>query len=171
MKKLILLLSIAFALADYEVKVYTENEVTYYEPQNCEIKNGIIFYLGTAIAPSKYPLLGNTIASKGYLVAMPNNQFAYILYSITERETKQVLSKFPNVKFFLSGHSQGGGAATKMSKTMVKDIWGTLLLSPLSYKKDSIADSGLPVLFFEAENDKVLSQSQKEESNSRKRGI
>ncbi|MCQ2816377.1 MAG: alpha/beta hydrolase [archaeon] len=161
---LLVLLCLSFALCDYEVKEYTEGEVTYFEPQGCELKNGVIFYVGTAISPSKYPKLGNMIASKGYLVAIPQNTFAYVLYSVTERQTASVLKKFPNVKFFLSGHSQGGGAATKMSKSKIGEIWGTMLLSPLSYEKDSIADSGLPVLFFEAQNDKVLSDSQKEES-------
>lgn len=155
---------LSLSKCDYEVESFTEKSVTYYIPKDADVTDGIIFYLGTAITPKKYDYIATFLASKGYLVALPNNLFAYILYSITETQTKAVLNKFPNIKFFLAGHSQGGGAATKMTNTMMNDIYGTILLSPLSYEKDSIKSTGLPVLFFEAQNDKVLSSSQKAES-------
>lgn len=165
-KSIIALISLSACFCDYEVTTFSESSVTYYAPKDVEVSKGIIFYLGTTIAPKKYVKIATMIASKGYLVAFPQNEFAYVLYSISETQTKNIYSKYPNVKFFLGGHSQGGGAATKMSNTRVNEIYGTILLSPLSYSKDSIADSGLPVLFFEAQNDKVLSASQKAESKT-----
>ena len=149
------------------IKEISTSSVYYYIPENIgKIKYGIIFYPGTFIIPYFYKNLITILASRGYIICMSTNLMANILFSKSEKNTNEIINKYPDVQFFLAGHSQGGGAAVKIAKIMGNQFLGVILLSPLSYKKDSFEDKNLPTIYFEAENDKVLSKSMKEESKT-----
>ena len=88
--------------------VYSESGMTY---KQVDYRFGVIFYVGTAIEPKYYEYLGNALAKQGYLVVIPkvtlNMTYAYY------KAQEEAFSAYPNVKFFVAGHSQGGGAALR----------------------------------------------------------
>lgn len=163
--------------------VYGEGSMTY---TKVDYRYGVIFYVGTAIEPKYYEYLGNALAKQGYLVVMPKFKLnmAYNYYS----EQEQAFSDYPDVKFFVAGHSQGGGAAIRRASENASSVSGAILLSPLAYRHkkldengntvkdengidvyiaDNLKDVNVPTLLIEAANDNVLNAEQKEDARSR----
>lgn len=142
-----------------------------------EYKYGLIFYVGEGISPNRYFYLASGLARQGYLVVIPKceNNLAYQHYSTTEK----AFSLYPNVKFFVGGHSQGGGAAIRRSYENASSVLGMILLSPIGqrhalyddnntpvldengihiYISDSIADTAIYTLLLNGENDKIRTE-------------
>ena len=138
----------------YEI-VSDEDHVTYVPDANAT--HGFLFYLGTMIAPEYYDYLASALAKQGYLVVISTNAMPYTLYD----EEEYTFTDYPNIKFFVGGHSQGGGAAVKRTNENRDKVAGVVLLAPLAYPQDSIADAGIPVLLLEATKDGVLSAAMK----------
>lgn len=161
---------------DGERMSYTEVNYTY----------GLIFYVGSAIEPSYYSYLAGALARQGYLVVIPKVKLnlAYIYYA----DYEEAFSNYPNVKFFVGGHSQGGGAAIRRSYENASSIVGTILYSPMAYRhklvdengnsvldennveiyiNDNLLEVDLPTLLLEAANDHVLPDSTKTDARAR----
>lgn len=147
-------------------------------------KYGLIFYVGTGIDASYYDYLGTALAKQGYLTLISKNTFAYAQYQTTE----SAFSMYPDVKFFVGGHSQGGGCAIRRAKENSSSLLGALLFAPIAYRhklldkdnnpvlddngieiyvKDSLVDAALPVLLLQASADRVLSDDIKADALSR----
>jgi hypothetical protein len=139
---------------DYEV-VESDDFVTYVPDANAT--HGFLFYLGTSVAPKYYQYLASALAKQGYLVVISTNGFPYMFYDKDE----PTFEEYPNIKFFVGGHSQGGAAAVKRTNEHRDEVVGVVLLAPLAYPHDSIADTDIPVLLLEATNDGVLSADMK----------
>ena len=139
---------------DYEV-VESDDFVTYVPDANAT--HGFLFYLGTSVAPKYYQYLASALAKQGYLVVISTNGFPYMFYDKDE----PTFEEYPNIKFFVGGHSQGGAAAVKRTNEHRDEVVGVVLLAPLAYPHDSIADADIPVLLLEATNDGVLSADMK----------
>ena len=133
----------------------TEDYVTYTPDANAT--HGFLFYLGTSVAPKYYDYLASALAKQGYLVVISTNGFPYMFYDKDE----PTFEEYPNIKFFVGGHSQGGAAAVKRTNEHRDKVVGVVLLAPLAYPSDSIADAGIPVLLLEATNDGVLTADMK----------
>ena len=141
----------------YEI-VSDEDYVTYVPDANAT--HGFLFYLGTVIAPEYYDYLASALAKQGYLVVISTNAMPYTFYDKEE----YTFTDYPNVKFFVGGHSQGGAAAMKRTNENRDKVAGVVLLAPiapLEYPQDSIADAGIPVLLLEATKDGVLTSAMK----------
>ena len=141
----------------YEI-VSDEDYVTYVPDANAT--HGFLFYLGTVIAPEYYDYLASALAKQGYLVVISTNAMAYTLYDKEE----STFDDYPNITFFVGGHSQGGAAAVKRTNENRDKVAGVVLLAPiapLEYPQDSIADAGIPVLLLEATKDGVLTSAMK----------
>jgi alpha-beta hydrolase superfamily lysophospholipase len=95
-------------------------------------------------------------------VVISTNGFPYMFYDKDE----PTFEEYPNVKFFVGGHSQGGAAAVRRTNENRDKVVGVVLLAPLAYPSDSIADADIPVLLLEATNDGVLTADMK--SNARR---
>lgn len=141
----------------YEI-VSDEDYVTYVPDANAT--HGFLFYLGTMVAPEYYDYLASALAKQGYLVVISTNAMSYTLYD----EEEYTFTDYPNIKFFVGGHSQGGGAAVKRTNENRDKVAGVVLLAPLAYPHDSIADAGIPVLLLEATKDGVLTSAMKADS-------
>ncbi len=146
--------------------VYEPNEEEFGKPQY-----GVIFYLGTNMKASYYDYLGMALAKSGYatLIYHATNPFFNFM------PTEHAFSLFPDVKFFVSGHSQGGAAAIRRSAQLKDEILGTILLDAVglrrdfwgedgSYRKDydSLADTMIPILFLKTTDELVVKESQRE---------
>lgn len=139
-----------------------------------QYRYGLVFYVGEGIAPDRYTYLADALAKQGFLVVIAKsaNNMSYLNYS----DTESAFLKYPDVKFFVGGHSQGGGAAIRRSYENAQTVVGTLLLSPIGqrhalynsdgspligengaevYVADSLATTTLPILLLDGENDKV----------------
>lgn len=164
--------------------VYSESGLTY---KKVDYRFGVVFYVGTAIEPKYYEYLGNALAKQGYLVVMPkvtlNMTYAYY------KAQEEAFSTYPNVKFFVAGHSQGGGAAVRRASENADTVAGAILLSPLCYRHklldangnpvkdeesgvdkyivDNLKDVDVATLLIEAEQDCVLTDEMKLDARSR----
>ena len=136
-----------------------------YMPEGKDPRYGIIFYVGTFLPPDVYPVISRALAKEGYLVVIPKVLYntAYLSYA----EEEYAFSEFPDIQFFVGGHSQGGGAAIKRAYENSDKVIGAVLYSPLCYNNDTLINTDIPVLLIEAENDNVLSEAMKEDSRSR----
>lgn len=154
-----------FADNNYECLKVEDADFVTYEPKDATPRYGLIFYVGTAIAPSYYDYLGEALAKQGYLMVIPkgSNGFAYMMYTKTEL----AFDCFPDVEFFVGGHSQGGGAAVRRAEENTQKVKGVVLYAPLCYGKDSIVGSGLRTLLIEAKSDGVLSADMKADAKTR----
>lgn len=150
---------------NYEVDRVEDDKLVTYLPKNITPKYGMIFYVGTAITPDKYDYLGKALARQGYVMTIPkeSNCFAYLMYMDNEIS----FDRYPNIEFFVGGHSQGGGASVKRTQENIDRVKGTILYAPLCYKDDSIKDTNKPTLLIEATLDNVLTTTMKEDAKSR----
>ena len=152
-------------------------------PKDITPKYGLIFFVGTAIGPSFYDYLNTVLVKQGYVVIMPDVTLC-MTYLNYEEETIPCVNKgkslFPNVQFFVGGHSQGGGAAMRYAVENESSMLGAIFMSPLCYEEhevtkngqtvmqfDTLANSTLPTLLLEASNDNVLDDNMKADSLSR----
>lgn len=163
--------------------VYGDSGMTY---TKVNYRYGVVFYVGTAIEPKYYEYLGTALAKQGYLVVMPKFKLNMAYNYYTEQE--QAFSDYPNVKFFIAGHSQGGGAAIRRASENASSVAGAILLSPLAYRHkkldengkpvkdengveiyiaDNLKDVDVPTLLIEAAEDRVLTDEMKADARSR----
>lgn len=144
---------------NYAYQIVSDEDYVTYVP-DANATHGFLFYLGTMIAPEYYDYLASALAKQGYLVVISTNAMAYNLYD----EEEYTFTDYPNIKFFVGGHSQGGAAAVKRTNENRDKVAGVVLLAPiapLAYPHDSIADAGIPVLLLEATKDGVLTSAMK----------
>jgi len=166
---------------NFEFETITTSHYTVYLPK-ANYKYGLMFYLGTAITPDYYAYLAEPLARQGYVVAFPKSLLASIGYDKTETYTNEILAAYPNVYFFIGGHSQGGGAAVRRAveqhnDSRVRDFSGIILMSPMcsdtsdggrvltdgegnTINKYKLPDS-TKTLLLEASNDNVLTDAMK----------
>ena len=152
---------------------------------NCEY--GVILYVGMGIEPERYSYLATALAKQGYLVVIPqlDNNLAYTHYKADEK----AFETYPDVKFFIAGHSFEGGASAIRRTSENKDkVMGTVLFAPVGsrhklldengepvkddngieiYVADNLLDCSLPVLLVEADNDKVRTQDKANDAKAR----
>lgn len=147
----------------FEVEFTEDEDAVTYMPAGVKAKYGLLFYVGTAIAPEHYAYLAEPLAKQGYAVVISKVAFAYIMY----RETEPAFEKYPDIEFFIAGHSQGGGAAVKRAQENIGIIKGIILCAPLCFEQDTIKDSSLPTLLLEATKDGVLSKAMKDDAKTR----
>ena len=171
-----------------------------YIPEGVNAQYGFLFFVGSFIPSEYYEYLGTALAKQGYVVAIPNvmANSAYTYYDENTKVASQKLfEKFNGVKFFVGGHSQGGGAAVRFAQEEEERLLGAVLMSPLCYtidmvnpdydpyndpvsemylrdengnilqRRDTLEDSIRPVLLLEAANDHVLSDEMKADARSR----
>lgn len=147
----------------YVVDISEEEGYRIFTPQAEGAEWGFLFYLGTAMPVDNYDDILTGIAATGICVVVSPNPFPDLFYSETEKAYSLTDAK----KFFIGGHSQGGGAAVRRACENPESTYGCVLYSPLISNDFTLADKTLPVLFFEAENDKVLSSSIKTAAKER----
>ncbi len=149
----------------FEYEKVDARDCVRYTPVGVQAEYGLIFYIGTAIPYEHYDYLAVPLVRAGYVVVLPKVPMglAYMLYE----ETEKAFSRYPNIHFFVGGHSQGGGAAVKRAQENLDKVKGVVLYAPLCYMEDTVKDSGLPVLLLEATNDGVLTSDMKADAKSR----
>ena len=148
---------------NYEVEISDEDDGRLYSPQAKNVTWGFIFYLGTAMSTDNYDYIMTAMAKAGIAVYVPSNPFPDLLYS----ENEEGFSALGTQNYFIGGHSQGGGAAVRRACENLSSTRGEVLFSPLISNDFTMSDKDMPTIYFEAENDNVLSQSMQNAAKSR----
>ena len=185
---------------DVPSEISNSLSVKIYYPENVNARYGFLFFVGTFISAEYYDYLGNALAKQGYIAAIPN-VLVNATYAYYTQETKvaseRIQELYPNVKFFVGGHSQGGGAAMRFACEKLDNVAGAIFMSPLCYpahecaieeynaygtahpewftqensgdylRFDTLANTTLPVLLLEADRDHVLNDEQKNDARVR----
>ena len=149
----------------FEVQIAEDDDAVTYMPKGVKAKYGLLFYVGTMIPPEQYAYLAEPLAKQGYAVVIPKVRLGLAYGSY--KEIEPAFAKYPNIEFFIGGHSQGGGAAVRRAEENIETIKGVILLAPLCYGEDTIKDSALPTLLLEASKDGVLTSSMKADAKTR----
>ncbi len=158
---------------DFSVNIEDGEDALVFSPIGAPPTVGLLFYVGTIIDASNYEYLGKALAKQGYLAVFPKVMFAFYQYD----DYEPTYDRFKGVRFFLGGHSQGGGAAIRRAQENPDATEGLILLAPLCYKYNgsvfnggggtgdidfyNVAELALPSLILHAAGDRVLSSSQK----------
>ncbi len=147
----------------FDFEVTEDEDATIYMPTGVNPRYGLLFYVGTSITPKYYAYLAEPLAKQGYAVVISKVLLAYMMYL----ETEPAFEKYPNIEFFIGGHSQGGGAAVRRAQENSGSIKGVILFAPLCFGQDSIRDESVPTLLLEASNDGVLTDAMKADAKTR----
>ena len=144
---------------NFEYEVIENSDMVAYKPLNVTPKYGLIFYVGTVIEPKYYEYLATALAKEGYVAVIPKMSL-YMAYA-GYKEVEPAFASYPDVEFFVGGHSQGGGAAVRRAMENASTVKGVVLYAPLCYNTDNIVDCNIPTLLLEATNDGVLTAEMK----------
>jgi len=159
---------------NFEVAVSDGETARVHIPVGFDAEYGIILYVGLFVEPKYYDYLANALARQGYVVVIPKFEInsAYSNYKAVEPAYKE----FPNVKFFLAGQDNGGGAAVRRAEENPSKTQGVILINPICFSQqqydengklvydkdgnvvkhaDSIASLSLPTLLLESETDEL----------------
>lgn len=147
----------------YAVEVTQTKEYTLYLPEAEGVTWGFLFYVGTMLPPENYDALFRAVAGAGFAVGVSKNALADLMY----REEEPIYAALGLQRYIIAGHSQGGGAAIRRAAENPATTKGCVLYSPMIVNDATLAGSALPTLYFEAENDTVLSDAIKAVAKSR----
>ena len=155
----------------FAVDVVDTDEALTFAPKGFKCSYGVILYVGALVSPSYYSYLGTALAKQGYLAVIP--KFNLNMSAQDYKEKEAAFENYKDVKFFIAGHDQGGGAAIRRAQENPGKIAGVLLYSPLVvpriildedgrpskdddgnwlYANDSIANLNLPTLWIESDD-------------------
>lgn len=149
---------------DYEVEIIEADKYRIYQPK-ANTEWVFIFYLGTMMMIDNYDFILGEIASHGISVVVSDNKFADLNYKSEEK----AYTMFNASNYIIGGHSQGGGAAIRRASENADTTKACVLYSAMLADNNTatLADTTLPVIFFEAQKDKILSDSHKSVAKSR----
>ena len=156
----------------FEVDVTEDENALTFAPKGFNYTYGVILYVGALIEPSEYTYLAEALAKQGYLTVIP--KFPLNMSATNYTDEEPAFSAYPNVKFFIAGHDQGGGAAIRRAQDSGNKVAGVLLYSPVIvnrrvydyeqgkyledengnpvYAPNSIAERSLPTLWIESDD-------------------
>lgn len=145
--------------AEDEAKQILENredieingDITYI-PSTTESSIGFIFYPGAKVEAISYLPLLDRISKEGinvYLIEMPFNMALF-----GSNKADEVLNKYDNEKWYISGHSMGGAFASSYASKNKDKIDGLILLGAYIYGDYPIEKS----ITIYGEHDKILSK-------------
>lgn len=147
----------------YSVNCVETEDYKLYKPDAEAIEYGFIFFLGTAMSVDNYDYILTKIAAAGFSVYVPSNMFPDLTYDTINIDYDAIGAE----KYFVGGHSQGGGAAVRYASENADTIQGLILFSPLVSNSATLAGTEIPSLYFQAENDYVLTDAMQADAKSR----
>lgn len=147
----------------YDVEFVETKDYKLYKPVAKGVEYGFIFFLGTAMPVDNYDYIMTKIASAGFAVYVPSNMFPDLTYNTINIDYDAIGAK----KYFVGGHSQGGGAAVRYAFENADTIQGLILFSPLVSNDATLVDTDIPSIYFKAENDYVLTDAMQADAQSR----
>lgn len=141
--------------SSYHVEVIQQKHI-YFIPRNLG-KNkfegiGFIFYPGGHVESLAYSPLAYKLAESGVFSVILNVPLNFAIFDTNA--ALDVISKYPQMKWFVAGHSLGGVAACEFAQRNPEYVAGVILLA--SYPAKDISTSRLKILSIYGSEDGVL---------------
>ncbi|WP_235599996.1 alpha/beta hydrolase [Alkalihalobacillus trypoxylicola] len=114
-------------------------------------QEGIIIYPGAKVEPEAYSYLGQELANQGYLVAIPSVTLNLSIFNLNKAE--EIISEYPNLEWYIGGHSMGGAAAAMFADEHLDLIEGLFFLGSYPGGSVDLSQESLPVLSIYGELD------------------
>lgn len=145
--------ALIFLSSTQDVEVRFVGDDIYFIPKVSRRPVGLIFYPGGKVDHRAYSPLLHRLAQRGYfgvILKAPLN-----LAFLRTNGAEDVLKRFPNVRWFVGGHSLGGVAASEYFKDNHDKLEGLILLA--SYPANDLSKVfGKRVLVLYATNDGLV---------------
>lgn len=151
------------AANSYEVEEVTNTGYKLYRPVADGVEYALIFFLGTAMSVDNYDYIMTKTAAAGVAVYVPSNPFPDLTYNTIAIDYNAIGAEY----YLVGGHSQGGGAAVRYAAENADTIKGLILFSPLVSNDATLVGIDIPSLYFQAENDYVLTDAMQADAKSR----
>jgi predicted esterase len=130
--------------SDELVEVTSEPWLTFLPTQTAPT-TGFVFYPGGRIDPRGYAHLMKAIASKGYLVVVP--EMPINMAAFRPNIADEIIADYPDIRrWAIGGHSVGGVMAAQYTNTHREAIDGLAIWAAYPADNADLADFDLPVI-------------------------
>lgn len=140
------------------VTIYKDGDTYVFLPETYE--TGIIFYPGGKVEALAYAPLLRELAEEGILCILCEMPFH--LAVLKPSAADGIREKFPEISWYLAGHSLGGAMAANYLADHIDQYEGLILLA--AYASKDLSFSGLNVISIYGDQDGVLNKEKYEES-------
>lgn len=115
-----------------------------FAPTQSTPDTGFIFYPGGRIDPRGYALLMKSIASKGYLVVVP--EMPLNIAAFRPNIADEIMAYFPDIsRWVIGGHSVGGTMAAQYASANGESVDGLAIWASYPADNADLSGSGMPV--------------------------
>ncbi|MEJ5257370.1 MAG: alpha/beta hydrolase [Fervidobacterium sp.] len=121
----------------------------YFIPKTDAPEVGVIIYPGGHVENRAYTPIGYRLAEKGIIAVVLEAPMNFAIFD-TEAAS-DVIMKFPDIKWYVAGHSLGGVAASEFVYKYKDDVAGLILMA--SYPAKDVSKLDLKVLSIYASED------------------
>ncbi len=148
--------------SDSSVKVSIGNWLVF-APVSSNASTGFIIYPGGRVDFRSYAPLAHAIASKGYLVVIPQMPLNLAVFGVNT--ANDIVKTYPNVSSWaIGGHSLGGTMAAQFAYENPSKIKGLVLWAAYPASGTDLSNSQLMVTTIHGSNDGLVSAGQIQDS-------
>lgn len=122
-----------------------------FQPNDNPTNTGLIVYPGALVEPEAYTYYASAIASHGYLVALLSVNMHLSLFDTNK--AAEVMAQFPDMHWYVAGHSMGGVSAASFAKDHHDQLAGLILLASYPDPRDNLSNVDIPVISIYADLD------------------
>lgn len=116
-----------------------------FSPTLVEPRTGFVFYPGGRIDPRGYASLMSAIASKGYLVVVPEMPINMAVFKPNIAD--EIISSYPDInQWVIAGHSVGGTMAAQYAYNHRDVIDGLVIWASYPANSSDLSGTGIPVV-------------------------
>lgn len=153
-----------YLISDDDVTVEVKNNYYAFMPKNNPINRGLVFYQGMKVESVAYaPLMYEFAKNTNTFCALLSTSLNFPILDVNCADTP--INDHPEINnWFLSGHSQGGTAASIYTYNHLNQINGLILLA--SYSSVNLSNASLKVASIYGDQDLVLNKHLYENSKS-----
>ncbi len=142
----------AAAMSSSERVRVVNDGMIYFHPQQMMNDTGIIFFPGARTAPASYAPYGRRFAELGSLLVIVPGPINYAPLGFDA--ARPIIEKNPGIKkWFVAGHSAGGGAAARFAQKYPALISGLIMIS--IWPPVDLSTSSVPALILHGTRDMV----------------
>lgn len=135
-----------------EVEVIETASTITFTPTTSTPTTALIYYPGGKVDPTSFAYAANEIAKNGTLVIIQKMPFNLAIFGVDKADS--IRQNHPKIeKWFISGFSLGGTAASMYIQKHPDQFAGLILYASYTTKQYSIADQSIKVLSLSGTND------------------
>ncbi len=144
--------------SDSAVSVSTGDWLVF-SPLSSNASTGLIIYPGGRVDFRSYAPLAHAIASKGYLVVIPQMPLNLAVFGVNIAD--DVIKSYPQISAWaIGGHSLGGSMAAQFAYDNPSKVEGIVLMAAYPPSGVNLSRSNLSVTTIHGTNDGLVSEAQ-----------